>query len=268
VEIIIQKFPRLKHVTMSSNGISTERITSVVKGISEQCRKSKIRFSVAISLHGVGNVAEKVSQVNDAFNKVSKTIEHLRPIQERNYNSLSLNCVLMNVNLLNVYELKNWSESEGLPVSYVLGEVRERFFNLETHPTTLIGEYKKDFLIRFLRELARNKRMSNPSAFRYHSLANMMEFNRKRTNACHYAMGGAILGPYGTLYFCPHSNAIGNCRESSAKEIYYSEKSLKYKKEEILYAECKKCPPYTLNRREAEKDLLKIIKFLFFNQSK
>jgi len=265
VEIIIKKFPHLKHITMSSNGISTERIISVVKDISEKCRENKIRFSMAVSLHGVGHVAEKVSRVNDVFDKIARTIDHLRSIQERNGHSLSLNCVLMDINLLNVHELRTWSERKGLPVSYVLGEVRERFFNLDTSPKTLIGEDQKDFLIKFLRELAKDKRISNPSSFRYHSLANMIEFNAKRTNACHYAMGGAILDPYGTLYFCPHSKAIGNCTKGFAKEFYYSEENLKYRTEKLLSTQCMKCPPYTLNRIEAAKDLFKIIKYMFLS---
>lgn len=261
-EIIIQKFPHLKHITMSTNGISTERITSVVKDISEISSENNIRFSVGVSLHGVGNVAEKVSRVNRVFSKVARTINQLKSIQEQNSNSLSLNCVLMDVNLLNVYDLKNWSESEGLPVSYVLGEVRERFLNLNTYPTTIIGEDKKAFLIRFLRELAKDKSLYNPSAFRYHSLANMVEFNATRTNACHYAMGGAILGPYGELYFCPHSRVIGNCRKRSAKEIYYREENLKYRRDKLINVGCKRCPPYTLNRIEMEKDIHKYLTFL------
>jgi hypothetical protein len=127
---------------------------------------------------------------------------------------------------------------------------------------TLIGEEKKDFLIRFIRKLSQNKGVFNPSAFRYYNLANLLEFSEERTIACHYSIGGTILGPSGEVYYCPHSKAVGNCRSISAYDIYYDKKNLEYRSQDLLKRKCKKCPPYTFNRIELEKDILRYLKFL------
>jgi MoaA/NifB/PqqE/SkfB family radical SAM enzyme len=266
IEIAKEKMPHLKHITMSSNGLFTTRVTSVVKKISEICRKNKMRFSIVISLHGVKDVFEKVCGVKDAFSSVTTTIKILKSIQAENNNSLSINCVLTDINLIDVYKLENWCQEECLPISFVLGEVRARFLNFDTIPTTLIAKEKKDFLIRFIRKLSQNKRIFNPSAFRYYNLANLLEFSEERTISCHYAIGGNILGPTGELYYCPHSKAIGNCRNNSAYDIYYDKKNLEYRSQELQKKECKKCPPYTFNKIELEKDILRYLKFLVQKQ--
>jgi hypothetical protein len=53
-------------------------------------------------------------------------------MQEENKNSLSINCVLTDVNILNVYDLSNWCGGRRLKCNFALGELRERFFNLHT----------------------------------------------------------------------------------------------------------------------------------------
>ena len=90
----------------------------------------------------------------------------------------------------------------------------------------------------------------------------MLQFGQKRAVSCHYAMGGVILGSQGDLYYCPHSKAIGNCRNQPAYEIYYADENLGYRKSALIQNECLHCPPYTFNRLEFEKDILKYFEFL------
>lgn len=264
IEMVIKQFPRLKHLSMSSNGLLSEQVVSLARNIVSLCRMNNVKFSLALSIHGVGNVLEKVSRVKEAFRKIEETIAGLKAVQKNSGNFLSVNCVFTNVNLLEVGKLVQWSKRERLPVRFALGEVRERFLNLQTRSKTLIGEDKKDFLIRFLRELSGNKDLFNPSAFRYHHLANMIERNEPRTMACHYALGGVILGPYGELYYCPHSKEIGNCRDNSAYEIYYRRSNLEYRKNELMARECRRCPPYSFDTVELQKNAWAYLKFLLF----
>jgi len=117
-----------------------------------------------------------------------------------------------------------------------------------------------------LRNIAKSKTTFLQHALRYAHLADMIELNKKRTLACHYAMGGLILGSDGLLYYCKDSRAIGNCKEKSAYEIYFDEDNLKYREKGLIKSKCYSCPPNTFMKIEVEKDLFKIMKFLFFNQ--
>jgi hypothetical protein len=127
--------------------------------------------------------------------------------------------------------------------------------------TAVSGERKKE-TIDFLRQLARDKSLTNPVAFRYDRLANMVEHGEKRMMACHYAMGGLILGSHGDLYYCKQSKAIGNCRRRSAYEIYYDEGNLDYRQLRLMRDKCLYCLPNTFNRLEFQKDLLRFLRFL------
>ena len=266
VELFIDKFPNLKTITINSNGLPFKRAVSNIERISHICKENNIRFSVSISLHKIGKEYDKIAGIENAYIKVKKTLKALKEIQNKNRFYLAINCVITNLNLFSVGEMSKWSKKEQIPVNFTLGEIRERFNNLDMKDDIEIKDEKKDFLIKFFRTLAKEKSIFTHHVFRYKVLADMIELKKKRNISCHYAIGGVILGPYGKLYYCPHSKAIGNCRNNFAYDIYYSKRNLEYRKKKLLNEECKKCPPYTFNRIELEKDILKYLTFLIKKQ--
>ncbi|HDL64385.1 MAG TPA: radical SAM protein [Proteobacteria bacterium] len=262
--LFIKKFKHLRTITINSNGLSTDRAISNVERISRLCRENDIRFSISISLHKIGEGYDEIAGIRNAYSRVIKTLRALREIRDQNMFYLGINCVITNFNVFDLYEMLKWSDYEEIPINFTLGEVRDRFDNLEMKENIEIRGEGRDFLIRFFRKLGKEKSLFNHHALRYKELADIIEFNSKRTLSCHYAMGGLILGSEGLLYYCKKSKAIGNCRERSAYSIYYGKSNLKYREKELLEVECKKCPPNTFNRIELEKDLLKYLKFLIF----
>jgi hypothetical protein len=143
-----------------------------------------------------------------------------------------------------------------------MGEVRDRFGNREMAGDVLISESDRAYLVEFLRALATSKSAFLHHSLRYHHLADMIEHGRARSLACHYFMGGAILGSDGTLYYCKHSKAIGSCLERPADEIYFSEENLDYRARVLRNTICRTCPPNTYNKMEIEKDLFKVARYL------
>ncbi|MCZ2845664.1 MAG: hypothetical protein O2U61_04095, partial [Candidatus Bathyarchaeota archaeon] len=59
--------------------------------------------------------------------------------------------------------------------------------------------------------------------------------------------------------YCKKSNAIGDCTNKPANEIYYDEENMKYRREEIIDDLCTHCFPNTFLRLELEKDILKFL---------
>ncbi len=247
---------------MSSNGLLADGLTAKIERLGQICAQNNIRFSLGMSVHGMADVADRVFGIAGAFDRQVKALTALHELALDGEFRLSLHCVISPANVSSLQDLLRWSQERNLPISFALGEVRDRFLNQGKADQVRIADGQIGLAIRFFRELSRDKGLFNPSAFRYHHLVNMLQFGQKRTISCHYAMGGVILGPQGELYYCPHSQALGNCRDQPAYEIYYDGRNLDYRRSVLVQDECLHCPPYTFNRLEFERDILKYFKFL------
>jgi MoaA/NifB/PqqE/SkfB family radical SAM enzyme len=262
VTLLHENFQNLKTVSLNSNGLPSNRAITNVKKIGQICRQNSTLFSVSISLHEVGKAFDKISGIEGAYLKVKETLDALKEIQNEYRFYLGINCVITKMNLSSLSKMLDWSEREKIPVNFTLGEIRERFNNLILAPDIEIENGSKQLLISFFETLAKNKSLFNHHAFRYKLLADMIKLDKKRNIACQYAMGGAILGSNGTLYYCKDSRGIGNCRDRSAYSLYYDKKNLLYREKKLLGEKCMRCPPNTFNRIELEKDILKYLAFL------
>lgn len=263
-EKIVTGFPRLTALSLNSNGLPPGRTIQNVENISRLCQEKKIRFSVSLSLHAIGVSHDLISGIEGAYTKVQESLEGIKQLKKEHGFYLSANCVITNLNLHALDEMLAWSRKVDIPINFVLGELRERFHNLEMEKDVRVRDTR--CLVRFLRNLARQKRIFFHHAFRYGHLADMIEKRKKRELACHYALGGLTLGSDGQLCYCPNSAPIGNCREKSAYAIYYDENNLNYRRKILLEGKCRICPVYSFNKMEAEKDLLKLVRFLLFSE--
>lgn len=260
--LFTKKLPRLKTITINSNGLPFERAIQNFRCISSICKDKGIKFSVSISLHDTGETFDEISGIPNAYEKVNETLQTLKRMQSEDNFYLGVNCVITQLNIDRLDKMLEWSKKNDIAVNFTLGEIRERFRNLEVEDTIKIKNENIKTLIAFLRKLAGKKSLINHHAFRYKCLADMVEHGEKRNLSCHYAMGGIILGAEGSLFYCKDSEAIGNCRNRSPYSIYYDPDNLHYRQFELLREKCICCPPNTFNRIEFEKDCLKYLKFL------
>lgn len=263
VRVCLDRLPRLKHLSLNSNGLLTERLADAVGSILAECKRRDVPFSVVIATHAVGGQLDGILGVPGASRRQEATVAALRALDGQDALSLSLNCVITNRNAASLDALQAWCAERRLRVNFILGEVRSRFFNRDMEGDTLVSGEQKQAAIDFLRRLAARKSLVNPAAYRYDHLAGMLERGARRRMACHYAMGGLILGSHGDLYYCSHSRAIGNCRERAPYDIYFDPDNLAYRRQSLLHEECARCPPNTFNRLEFQKDLLRFVAFLF-----
>lgn len=266
VEMFVELFPRLKTITLNSNGLPAPRTVDNVQKISELCQKNGIRFSVSISLHATGKDYDKISGVSQAYFLVKEGLDRLKEMRSIGGFYLSVNCVVTDLNVLSLDRMLEWSEKEEIPINFTLGEVRERFSNLEMAQAVRVHDKDRDYLVQFLRKLARQKSRFLQHSLRYRHLADMIEGNGKRTLACHYALSGVVLGSDGILYYCKNSKAIGDTKKISPLKIYFDKQNLTFRREYLFKNKCFNCPPYSYNIIEVEKDLFKLAKFKLFQK--
>ncbi len=263
--LFIDKFPRLRTITINSNGLPFARAVSNAERISRLARENGIRLSISVSLHKIGPGYDEIAGVDNAYSRVIRTLRALREMRDRGLFYLGVNCVVTNLNVFDLDQMLEWSRRERIPANFTFAEVRDRFNNRKMRGAIELRNDGREALIRFCRRLGEKKSLFNQHAFRYRELAGMLESGKPRTISCHYAMGSLILGSEGSLYYCPKSKSLGDCRKRSAFEIFYDRGNLKYRRDILLQATCPGCPPYTFNRFELEKDLLKYAGFLLFD---
>ena len=252
--VILERCPMVKRLSLTTNGLLTRRMRTVLPEISERARSTGTLLDVSVSVHGMGETLAGIYGVAGAFEKIERTIEVLEELRSEQRLSFSMNCVLLSDNLGSSGELRRWAEGRGIPLSFVVGEHRLRF-RTEGLDEAFVAPDSQRPLIDFLRSLAEDRSQSAASAGKYRELAVMLEGRKTRSLSCYYAMGGLLLGYDGRLYYCSHSKEIGSCLDRSPWEIYYDRDNLEYRTRDLLQAECRHCPPYTRTRWEIQKDL-------------
>ena len=257
----LESCPKIERISITTNGLLPERIEKALPELVRLSRASGSLLNVSISCHAHGNALNHVYGVPDAFDRIVRTLDLLTPRQDQGELTVSLNAVLLKDTLPRARELFEWARKLRLPISFVVGEIRDRFRNLEDGEHFL-GEEDTPALLAFLEERSRSSSLRNLSALRYREIAGILTGTLQRSLACYYALGGVLMGHDGTLFYCSHSKAIGNCREKSPYEIFFQEDNLLYRKQELLEKECKTCPPYTLTRWELQADLHKVLSLL------
>ncbi len=258
VSAFLEGCPHLKRLSLTTNGLIPQRTESLLPAVADRTSEAGVLLDVCVSVHGVGETLSEIYGVPRAFEKMQRTVGILEELREKGRLTFSFNCVLLAENLDNVQELTRWAGERDIPVSFVVGEQRERFRTggLEG---AFVGEDRQDELISFLRSVADDPAQGAPSAVKYRELADVLEGRKTRRLSCYYAMGGLLLGHEGTLYYCPHSKAVGNVRRRPPAEIYFDPANLEYRRTGLLESRCLQCPPYTRTRWEIEKDLPRML---------
>jgi MoaA/NifB/PqqE/SkfB family radical SAM enzyme len=252
--VIIEKCASLRRLSLTTNGLLTNRLRTALSAISDRVRGAGALLDVSVSVHGMGETLSRIYGVPNAFEKIERTIKALEEFRDNVRLTFSMNCVLLANNLQSARELKTWAESRIIPLSFVVGERRVRFRTDGLEGAFAETNDRKP-LIDFLCTLGDDPTQSATSAAKYRELAAMFEGKKTRSLACYYAMGGLLLGHDGRLYYCSHSKEIGACGERLPHEIYYDAKNLEYRARDLLHEECRHCPPYTRTRWEIQKDL-------------
>jgi len=265
VKSLIASHPRLSALSLNSNGIPPEKTIFHAEKIARLCNQKNIRFSVSLSLHRIGEELDQITGIRDSYPKLRRALTGLKRLGRDQKFYLSVNCVICRLNLAHLDDMLAWSQREEIPVNFVLGEVRDRFHNAQMEQDVLIDEQDKPELVAFLRKLARQKRLFGQHALRYRHLADMIEKGRARSLACHYFLGGAVVGSDGMLFYCKNSQPIGNCRIGAPYQAYLDPKNAGYRIHGLQKDRCLSCPPYTMNTMEVAKDLLKVLSDYVFH---
>jgi radical SAM protein with 4Fe4S-binding SPASM domain len=235
VSILLARCPNLQSIQLATNGFNTEKVIDDCTKIANICLKSKVTFSILVSLDGVKEVHDRVRRVPGAFENVNKTIDSLLAIKSALKFGLHANCVLTHYNIYELPSLINWCSKKRIHLEYQLAHDWLRFKN--TKNDFRLKKEEKDYYL----NLIWAKIKSPQGSFYDWMVYRMIRQGCSRAVGCPNLINAFSIYPNGSVYYCPNAGSIGNIHNNSFSNIYYDPKNLKYRKEIIASKKCKSC---------------------------
>lgn len=265
VQLLINRLPALRRLTLTTNALDTNRVIGHCKQLLDLCIAHGVSFFVGVSLDGIGPVHDEMRNIAGAFDKVNSTLRELEPLQAHGLR-LGVNCTLTSRNLHDADNIRRWCAERRLAANFIIASFAESYYaNIESAASLGITVEQRPELIAFLRRLAMQKSPGNLAAYFYADAARMMERGTVRTTPCVFQKDAFILDSRGDLQYCMYSHALGNVGKASAEAIYYAPQNLAHR-QEIIANRCSNCTITCFLELGLAKDMFKYTGFLLGRQ--
>ena len=103
--------------------------------------------------------------------------------------------------------------------------------NKELEETIGFHEREEEFMRQFFLDRVQEESVLSGQAFMYLHYADMIANGYQRTMPCPFQTQGLLLNPYGDLFYCENSQAIGNVLDDPAEELYFKAENLAHREE-------------------------------------
>lgn len=231
--------PRVIHTP--TNGILTERIIDYTEQILKIIREEydpAVPFTVKPSIDGVGELHDEIRGVKGNFDKLLKTIEGLKRVEEKYDNfHLELGTVISNFNIDHLEEIEGFVHTLGVE-SYrnEVAECRAEFFNLGdpiTPPADVYQGLIRDFARKVEENIAAKKSLAKTTeALRvvYYDIAGRILAENRQVIPCYAGVSNVHINFDGGVWPCcvlGYEQEIGNLRayDYDFQKLWHSERA-------------------------------------------
>ncbi len=234
----------LKSVAVTTNGLLTERVLEKTELILNDFKKAGLDLVVVCAMDAVGDLHEKIRNVNDAWKKVNRTLDGLISLREEYQNLvIGLKTTILPVNINELDNISQYAEERGLftiisPCIITGG----RYLNLDMGESLVFSKNDKEKMIRFFR--------GNRFKWSYHSeiLAEYLETGRVE-KPCSCGFNYFFVRSSGEVFLCPLvDQAAGNINYKSIEDIFSSNRANEFRKKAGEFPECLYCTEPGLER--------------------
>jgi len=189
------------YVSLITNGLlidekTAQRLTRV--GISE----------VTLSLYSIDpQIHDKMTRRKGSHARTLKAIDHLNIMNIR----VGINCLLTNENIGGYFQLEDWAKGRKFPIKF--DPIVTPKSNGDLSPTTTRASYEQ--LVIFYKKLQQRGTLLSPAPI-----------GHDEDPVCNAGRGKCAVNAYGDLLSCLEvREPIGNLKEYTFKELWYSEKA-------------------------------------------
>ena len=238
----ILKLPSLKSLNIISHGFSPTPLFKNIEKIYASCQKKGVKFHVAISLDGVGNIHNIVRGKPKVFEKTISTIDKIIKDQYKYCDSYDIGCTIVKQNIDYLIELDTYAKSKNYNIKYRLGIDNKRIESdkLRDQYSVIYSPLRQSAKEFFHYQISQSKNLGN--RFKYFSIFYWLNSDiPKRLLGCAWKDEGVTLDSRGELYYCAvESDSLGNLRNNQGTDIFFKPESVKYR-ENIIKNRCDSC---------------------------
>lgn len=238
----ILKLPSLKSLNIISHGFSPKPLLKQIEKIYSACKKKNIKFHVAISLDGVGEIHNTVRGIDYAFEKTTATIDEIIKNQYKYCDSYDIGCTIVKQNIDYTIELDTYAKSKNYNIKYRLGIDNKRIESdkLRDQYSVIYSPLRQSAKEFFYYQMSQTKDLAN--RFKYYSIFSWLNSDKpKRLLGCSWKDEGITLDARGELYYCAvASDSIGSLRKDKGEKIFFDDKNIEYRKS-IITKSCDGC---------------------------
>jgi MoaA/NifB/PqqE/SkfB family radical SAM enzyme len=260
-ELLAQKLPALRRLTMTTNALQTQRVVEFCEQLTDLCSFHGQSLFIGISLDGIGAVHDEMRNIPGAFDKVSATVAELERLKPRGLRT-GVNCTLTSRNLHDAPNVQRWCAQRGLPIDFIVASFAESYYgNTESEAALRFSDAQRQELATFLRGQASQRSLDHPGAYFYADMARMLTQGTARTTPCIFQKDGVILDARGDLQYCMYSRILGNVQGQSANVLYRAPENLAHR-QEIIASKCARCTITCFLELALLKDAFRYMRFL------
>jgi len=231
------KFPGLRTIAITTNGILTDRILEGILKVIGPLRARGIDLVLACGMDGVGELHDKIRNFPGAWEKLQKTLSGLRTIRKTHYNLvLGIKTTVVPLNTHELYTIADYAEENGL---FTIISPRiitaNRFGNSDLEAELMFSAEELETIFRFY---------ESPH----------FAWSGHRETLLGYLMTGTIQKPCsagfntlfvrhtGEVFCCPViAAALGNIQEQTLGDIFRSFAADQFRKNMGIFSECNVC---------------------------
>jgi sulfatase maturation enzyme AslB (radical SAM superfamily) len=242
VELFHRHLPRMRKIGINTTGLTPRRAIPMLTRIVKFCAERNLLISARVSLDGIGDVHDQVRHVKSGFAKASETIEAMQALSEEYENfQFGLASTIFATNLEDAQNILAWARSKKLDIVFNMLRFTDAMLNnKELQPSIGFHEREEAFMRTFFLDRVQEESVLSGQAFLYLHYADMIANGYKRTMPCPFRTQGLLLNPYGDLYYCENSQAIGNVLTTPAEELYFKAENLAHR-EHVKNTVCPTC---------------------------
>src|SRR6185436_19719148 len=263
VEMFHRRLPRMRKIGINTTGLTPHRAIPMLSRIVKFCASKDLLLSIRVSLDGIGDIHDQVRHVKQGFDKASQTIEAMQALAHEHPNfQFGLASTIFGNNLEDARNILAWARTRKLDIVFNMLRFTDAMLNNRDLQESIgFQEREEAFMREFFLQRVEEESVLSGQAFLYLHYAEMIANGYRRTMPCPFQTQGLLLNPYGDLYFCENSDAIGNVLTTPADELYFKAESQAHRthlKDEV----CPTCLSPCQVNVGAMKQVVPYVKFL------
>jgi MoaA/NifB/PqqE/SkfB family radical SAM enzyme len=267
---LVGRMPRLRSVTLITNGLAVDRVLDDTRGLLALCGPRSVYVNVSVSLDGVGAVHDEMRNVPGAFSHVERCLEGLQELRTAERFWFGASCVITRKNLYHLRDLQRWCAERNIELSFQLVGFHETYVaNVEKRSELDFDAADRGYLLQFLTELAAGRSLTNVMSYYWNDMLRMYRDGRSRQTPCPFTVDSFVLDAYGDMYYCLSERRIGNCLEAATSDspfngcsaVYYDRQNLAFRSE-LSRTACQRCNSGCFVNVGIKKDLKKHLAYV------